>query len=169
MLNISFDIDDTLVCGAQTPAEPFVPFWARRRYAEPVRAGTGALLRALRARRCRIWVYTTSRRPQRYLHGWFRSAGVPLAGAVNLCEHERTLGFRGPSKYPPAFGIDLHVDDSLGVQLEGAEHGFRVVCVAPSDRHWCDSVLRSVDGMIAQRREANGMPPALARAAPAPA
>lgn len=157
VLNVSFDIDDTLVCGADTPSEPFVPFWARRRYPEPVRAGTRALLKALIERRCRLWVYTSSRRPPRYLRGWFRSAGIALAGAVNLCEHEQVIGCRGPSKLPPAFGIDLHVDDSPGVQIEGIEHGFRVVHVAPHERDWTIKVLRAVDAMYAERSEP--MPP----------
>lgn len=152
-LNVSFDIDDTLVCGADTPSEPFVPFWARRRYPEPIRQGTRALLRALRERHCRIWLYTSSRRPTRYLRGWFRSAGFPLAGAVNLCEHEQIIGCRGPSKLPPAFAIDLHVDDSPGVQIEGVEHGFRVVLVKPDEHDWARKVLRAVDAMYAERRE----------------
>jgi hypothetical protein len=70
----------------------------------------GELLR----RRCELWVYTTSYRSPRSLRGWFRCLGVPLAGVVNQARHERVVGRQGPSKYPPAFGIDLHVDDSEG-------------------------------------------------------
>ena len=49
-----------------------------------------------------------------------------------------------PSKYPPAFGIDFHVDDSEGVKIEGEEHGFRVVIVRPDDEHWARVVLDAV-------------------------
>ena len=51
---------------------------------------------------------------------------------------------RLPSKLPPAFGIDLHVDDSEGVRLEGVRHGFRVVVVRPDDQHWTRRVLDAV-------------------------
>ena len=51
---------------------------------------------------------------------------------------------RLPSKYPPAFGIDLHVDDSEGVRMEGDEHGFRVVVVRPDDENWIQRVLDAV-------------------------
>ena len=45
---------------------------------------------------------------------------------------------------PPAFDIDLHVDDSEGVQIEGAQHGFRVIVVNPEDEHWTQRVLDEV-------------------------
>jgi hypothetical protein len=77
---------------------------------------------------------------------------VPLTGVVNQDEHDRVVKksqFPGyvPSKYPPAFGIDLHVDDSEGVAIEGREHGFRVVVVPPSDLDWANRVLAAVDEM----------------------
>jgi hypothetical protein len=49
-----------------------------------------------------------------------------------------------PSKYPPAFDIDLHVDDSEGVRMEGDEFGFRVVVVRPDDENWTERVLDAV-------------------------
>lgn len=33
-------------------------------------------------------------------------------------------------------GIDQHLDDSEGVQMEGNAQGFRVVVVRPDDDHW---------------------------------
>ncbi len=47
--------------------------------------------------------------------------------------------------YPPAFGIDLHVDDSEGVRLEGEEHGFHVVVVRPDDERWTKRVLDAAE------------------------
>lgn len=101
----------------------------------------GELLR----RRCQIWIYTTSYRSPRYLRSWFRCFGVPLSGVVNQARHDRVVGRRGPSKYPPAFGIDLHVDDSEGVAWEGERHGFAVVVVSPEDLDWTARVLEIVD------------------------
>jgi hypothetical protein len=96
-------------------------------------------------RRCELWIYTTSYRSPHYLRGWFRCLGVPLTGVINQTQHERVVGRHGPSKYPPAFGIDLHVDDSEGVGMEGQRHGFAVVVVSPEDPDWASGVLEAVD------------------------
>src|SRR5262249_47041060 len=88
-------------------------------------------------RRCRLWIYTTSYRPRRYLRRWFASFGVRLEGVVNQDVHERLLrrwdspGYP-PSKYPPAFGINLHVDDSEGVAMEGKQYRFNVLVRSPA-------------------------------------
>jgi len=147
---VSFDIDDTLVCGAHVPTEAFVSAWRRRRYPEPVRRGTTQLLRALSRRGFRLWVYTTSRRPVTYLDGWFRSAGIRLDGVVNLDVHEEVVGRQGPSKFPPAFGIDLHVDDAEGVAIEGRQHGFRVLHVQPDDPSWAEQVMSAAQALPAR-------------------
>jgi hypothetical protein len=144
-VRISFDIDDTLVCSPGVPAEQLVPRWRRPWYSERLRHGTRALMGELLRRRCDLWIYTTSYRSPRYLRGWFRCLGVPLAGVVNQARHDRVVGRHGPSKYPPAFGIDLHVDDSGGVGLEGERHGFAVVVVSPEDPDWAARVLEAVD------------------------
>jgi hypothetical protein len=96
-------------------------------------------------RRCQLWIYTTSYRSPRYLRAWFRSFGVPIHGVVNQDRHERVVGRHGPSKYPPAFGIDLHVDDSAGVWEEGRRHRFAVVVVSPEDAEWASKVLEGVE------------------------
>jgi hypothetical protein len=143
-MRISFDIDDTLVCGRSVPTEKSVAWWRRWQYAEPVRRGTKFLMEELLHRGCEIWVYTTSYRSPRYLRGWFKGFGVKLGGVVNQDRHEREVGRYGPSKYPPAFGIDLHVDDSVGVCEEGKKHYFAVVVVSPQDMDWSTKVLEAV-------------------------
>ena len=156
-MRISFDVDDTLVLYDGSPKETVVPWWWRWRYHEPLRLGTKALMQALLARHCELWIYTTSYRQPRYMRGWFKSFGVPLAQVVNQDRHDQVVKksqFPGyvPSKYPPAFGIDLHVDDSEGVVMEGQEHGFRVVVVSPTDLEWGARVLAAVDEL----RQAKG-------------
>jgi hypothetical protein len=144
-VRISFDIDDTIVCGPAVPTEQYLAWWRRWQYAEPLRHGTKSLMEELLRRGCEIWVYTTSYRSPRYLRGWFRGFGIPVGGVVNQDRHERVVGRYGPSKYPPAFGIDLHVDDSEGVFEEGRKHGFAVVVVSPQDRDWTARVLEAVE------------------------
>lgn len=157
-MRISFDIDDTLVCGPSVPVEQVLSRWRRWRYREGLRHGTQALMRALVKRRCQIWVYTTSYRSASYLHGWFKSFGVALGGVVNQYKHDEVVGRHGPSKYPPAFGIDLHVDDSEGVRLEGEQHGFAVVVVSPEDPDWTSRVVDDVDKVLLSRLDSGSRP-----------
>lgn len=67
---------------------------------------------------------------------------------MNDDRHRRELSRRNftdaPSKYPPAFEIDLHIDDSEGVRKEGDIHGFKVLVVNPDDEHWVEKVLVAV-------------------------
>lgn len=147
-MRISFDLDDTLICDASVPTEQYLAWWRRWRYPEQLRHGTRSLMTALARRGCRIWIYTSSGRSPQQLKSWFASFGIPLEGVVNLDRHERAVGLRGPSKFPPAFGIDLHVDDSSGVALEGADHQFAVLVVSPEDSEWVERVLHDVDARI---------------------
>jgi len=147
-MRISFDIDDTLVCDTSVPTEREISRWRRWRYPERLRRGTRSLMAALIRRRCKIWIYTSSDRPTHYLKSWFGSCGIQIEGVINRTVHEREVGLRGPSKYPPAFGIDLHVDDSPGVAMEGVDHCFEVLVVAPDDPNWAARILDEVDARI---------------------
>ena len=124
-MRISFDVDDTLVLyDPALPSELVVPWWWRWRYTERLRFGTKALLQTLQAHGHELWIYTTSYREPGYMRGWFRSFGVRLTEVVNQDRHDQVVKksqFPGymPSKYPPAFGIDLHIDDSEGVAAAG--------------------------------------------------
>jgi len=44
------------------------------------------------------------------------------------------------TKYPPQFGIDLLVDESEGVRIEGERYGFAVLVVSPTDADWAAKV-----------------------------
>ena len=149
-MRVSFDVDDTLVCygdGARIEASR-VPAFVLRWFGEPLRHGTRALVRELRRRKCSVWIYTTSGRTPFYIRCWLLLHGIRVDGVVNSERHRQGLAVHGfsclPSKFPPAFGIDLHVDDSDGVRMEGDSHGFRVVVVSPDDRFWTRRVLDAV-------------------------
>jgi hypothetical protein len=101
----------------------------------------------LRGRGCNVWIYTTSERTPFQIRLWLLLHGLRVDGIVNGERHRRELSGRKfsrlPSKYPPAFGIDLHVDDSEGVRMEGDQHGFRVVIVRLEDEDWAAKVLNA--------------------------
>lgn len=149
-MRISFDIDETLVCRRNNvPVEPRrLPWIFHRWLGEPLRRGTRSLVQQLQQRGCGVWIYTTSERTSCQIWLWLFLHGIRVDGVVNAERHRRELSShrfsRPPSKYPPAFGINLHVDDSEGVRLEGDEHGFRVIIVRPDDEDWAQKVLEAV-------------------------
>ncbi|NWD24109.1 hypothetical protein HX864_12605 [Pseudomonas yamanorum] len=155
-VRISFDIDDTLACQLHHSAveASWLPNCVHRWWGEPLRSGTRSLTRELRRQGCSIWVYTSSGRAPSYIRRWLMLYGIRVDGVVNSVLHTRALTVRGlsntPSKFPPAFDIDLHVDDSEGVRAEGHDHGFRVVVVNPQDENWAQAVLDAVAGVQAQ-------------------
>jgi len=150
-MRISFDIDDTLVCpGVDMPAEVGrIPNFIHRRLTEPLRRGTCPLVRELRRRGHAIWIYTSSGRTPFQIRLWLFLHGIRADGIINDERHRRAMAGRRfsrvPSKYPPAFGIDLHIDNSEGVRMEGDEHGFRVFVVQPDDKHWTARILDALD------------------------
>ena len=155
-VRISFDIDDTLACQLHhcDVEQSRLPDCVHRWLGEPLRFGTRALIRELRRQGCSIWVYTSSGRTPAYIKRWLMLYGIRVDGVVNSVLHNDALTAHGlantPSKFPPAFDIDLHVDDSEGVRIEGDDHGFRVVVVDPQDEQWAQRVLDAVAGVQAQ-------------------
>lgn len=155
-LRISFDIDDTLACLPHHAEEEAskLPACLHRWLGEPLRSGTRTLMRELRRQGCSIWIYTSSGRTPAYIRRWLMLYGIHVDGVVNSDRHQQVLAANGlakaPSKYPPAFAIDLHVDDSEGVGIEGHEHGFRVVVVDPQDAGWAQKVKHAAEQLQAQ-------------------
>jgi len=146
-MRIAFDLDGTLIPhpGSLMPLEPLhrLPCMLSP---EPIRAGAPQLLRTLRRSGHDVWLYTTSLRNPTRLHLWFLSFGVRLGGVVNQTKHGAASARMRTtcSKFPPAFGIDLLVDDSAGVAMEGERHGFAVLRIAPHDDDWCSRVAFAV-------------------------
>jgi hypothetical protein len=148
-MRIAFDLDTTLIeWGDAFPLETTMPFAPLRPwFKEPLRRGTRQLMRTLQAQGHDLWIYTTSGRDAGYLRIWFLLLGVRIGGVVNYHRHEALLrAGQCPkcSKYPPAFRIDLLIDDSEGVAEEGMRHGFDVLLIDPSDTNWTERVLAAV-------------------------
>ena len=135
-MHISFDLDGLLVphYPGEFPVEPRGRL-ARWRGVEPIRAGAPALWRVLRKRNHTLSIYTTSYRSTRGVRRTLRYYGIRVERIVTGRESEATLRRLGvsASKYPPAFGFDVHVDDAAGVRLEGERLGFETIVVTPAE------------------------------------
>lgn len=150
---ISFDLDDLLIPGIKRfPVERDL-LWHRLFSREKIRQGTIPLMRALRARGCRIYIYTTSYRSPAYIRRLFFPYGIFPEKIVNKTLHDKILGERAHriSKYPPAFNIDIHVDDAPGVGIEGERYHFPTIIIGEDDHHWGDTILQRVADLAAQQ------------------
>jgi hypothetical protein len=146
-VRIAFDLDGTLIPAPGSPmAVERIGLFARAVSRERIRAGTPELLRGLRRRGHAVWLYTTSYRSPARLRLWFASFGVRLSGIVGPQRHRAALTGRdiACSKYPPAFGIDVLVDDAEGVEIEGRRFGFCVLRLDEGDAAWCARVMAAI-------------------------
>ncbi len=141
---ISFDLDDLLIPSMRSfPTEP-QNMMQRILGMEKLRLGTIKLFKELRSKGHHIFIYTTSFRSPIKVKLSFRSNGVPIDKVINQKVHKMKCAHHNCSKYPPAFGIDVHVDDSPGVGIEGDRYNFRTIIVRPDDVSWVDQVLLEV-------------------------
>lgn len=141
---VSFDLDDTLIPGAARFETEKRSMLQRLLGIEKIRVGTIALMKACRLKGHRVYVYTTSLRSVQRIKWLFWTYGIRLDKVINGRVHERILRYTPskPSKYPPAFGIDLHIDDADGVGIEGQQFDFRTVIVRPDNIRWADDILK---------------------------
>lgn len=147
-MRVAFDLDNTLIPQAEEfPTEDSAPRLLRPWFRERLRTGTRTLLQELRRQGCELWIYTSSGRDAAYLRLWFLSLGIPLGGVVNYHRHESLMRARripNCAKYPPAFNIELLIDDADGIAMEGREYGFTVLLIDPSDTDWAMRVRAAV-------------------------
>jgi hypothetical protein len=151
-MRISFDLDDTLICrqvAAKYYEQNLALFWVGRWLNEPLRLGTRFLIRHLQQDGHEIWIYTSSYRQPLMVKLWLRFYGVKVAKVVNQRIHDRYTQLKSSaiqsSKNPKLFDIDLHIDDSIGVKMEGDRYGFRVLVIEPNDLAWVDKVIKTVN------------------------
>ncbi|MEV4884649.1 hypothetical protein MRBLMN1_003175 [Chitinophaga ginsengisegetis] len=140
---ISFDLDDTLIPGIKTfPTEPQT-LWHKLFSREKLRSGTIRLMKALQGKGHSVYIYTTSYRSPLYIRRLFFSYGIRLNKIINKRIHDETLRERAGiiSKYPPAFSIDIHIDDSPGVAMEGGRYHFKTIIIEENNTGWTDFIL----------------------------
>lgn len=145
-MTISFDLDDTLIPGTKRFDTERQNFVHRLLGLEKIRLGTVELFNELRAQGHQVFIYTTSLRSTAKILFTFYAYGIPVDKAINQQLHEKRLGHNSTrsSKYPPAFNIDVHIDDSLGLRIEGKKFNFKTIIVDELDPNWGRTVLGSL-------------------------
>lgn len=131
-MKISFDLDGTLIPLGENvfPVERKKAF-QKKLEIESLRVGTKSVFKALKMAGHEVGIYTTSFRSQRMIRFWLWSYGLKADFIIN----EQLAGPKlrqlnmGASKYPPAFNIDLHIDDLPGIAMEGERYEFETILV----------------------------------------
>lgn len=153
-MRLAFDLDNTLIrCGHDFPLERLQHnylAWLLGR--ESLRQGIAELAEYCRQQDWEVWVYTTSYRSTWHIRKLFWLHGINLNGVVNQQRHRREVAARC-TKHPPSFGIDLLIDDSEGVRIEGERHGFRVLVVAPEDVCWTEKVCVELQNLTKSKEK----------------
>ncbi|WP_074410067.1 hypothetical protein [Aquimarina megaterium] len=145
-MNISFDLDSTLIPnGKEFETEK------RNRIAklfgiEEIRKGTHELISDLQKQGHKIHIYTTSFRTKRKIRLTLKYYGIKVNRIVNQTENQNVLKSQNinSSKFPPAFGFDLHIDDLKGVGIESERFNFKVIIVKPSDKNWIEKIKNEI-------------------------
>ena len=143
---ISFDLDDTLITGTKKFDTEKKSALHKILGLEALRIGTIDLIKSLQSKGHKVYIYTTSFRSTTKIWWTFFLYGIKLDGIINQRIHERTLKekAKGHSKYPPIFSIDIHVDDSKGVEMEGLLYNFKTIIVAEADSAWTSHILTNI-------------------------
>lgn len=150
-MRIAFDLDDTLLPSDHSfPTEAPTGLMGTLFAGELLREGAAELLKSLCAAGHEIWIYTTSYRSRWGTKMLFRSYGISIAGVVNRPRHVRQLeslpeNLKTCTKYPPAFEIDLLVDNSEAILEESLRYEFNMLLVRPDDDGWVDTIKQAFD------------------------
>ena len=146
-MKISFDLDYTLIAPDKTtfPTEKRHIF-QRIAGVERIRYRTGELFKHLKEQGHQVGIYTTSYRPIIKLRFHLLTYGIKPDFIITEKENRKALAKiqMNSSKYPPAFNIDLHVDDSLGVEREGQIYNFATIIVKQDAIHWSEKIKEQV-------------------------
>jgi hydroxymethylpyrimidine pyrophosphatase-like HAD family hydrolase len=144
---ISFDLDNTLIPYNNDFEVYNKTFLHRITNSESIRVGTKTIFKELSSRNWEIWIYTTSFRSISTIRKIFWFNGLYPSRIINETINQKKLKSINckASKNPNAYGIDIHVDDSLGVKMEGEKLGFQTIILETDDNDWVNTVLNKID------------------------
>lgn len=144
---ISFDIDNTLIPYGDDFETEHETARSKLFRAEKIRKGSIYLFNELEGRGHKIWIYTTSYRSKLNLYKTFLSYGIKPSKIINETINKSMLAQHKcySSKNPRLFGIDIHIDDAKGVEIEGVRLGFKTIILEPNDINWTSTVLKGIE------------------------
>lgn len=147
-MKISFDLDDTLIPARKTDFPTIKRnVFQKLLNIEFLRHGTVELFRKLQSEGHNVGIYTTSYRSNLKIRFQFMTYGLKLAFVVNEKANRKKMKeiSVSASKYPPAFGIDLHIDDSEGVAIEGDRLNFRTIIIRKDQMNWVSEIAKHMN------------------------
>lgn len=144
-MTISFDLDDTLIANNKFELEK-TNFLQQLFSIEYIRKGTIDLFKELKKQNHKIYIYTTSYRSESRIKWTFYSYGISVDFVINQQKHQKKLRNTTIycSKFPTIFNIDIHVDDSIGVEAEGQKYGFKTIIISETDENWTETILKKI-------------------------
>ncbi|MGB0523312.1 MAG: hypothetical protein ACPGJS_10160 [Flammeovirgaceae bacterium] len=150
-MRIAFDLDGTLIIEDHPfPLEKRAkPYEHKPLSSEQLRAGLINLYQNIVNLDHEFWVYTSSYRSIEAIERLFKQYELNLHGIINQGIHHNTLAkkeneLRWISKYPPAFEIDLLIDNSTLVQEESKKWGFEVLLISATDLFWTEKIMQKI-------------------------
>lgn len=145
-MNISFDLDSTLIPNGNEFETEKRNVLAKLLGIEKIRLGTYTIIKELQNKEHKVHIYTTSFRSKIRIRLTLLFYGIKISRVVNQNENYKILKKKNinASKYPSAFGFDLHIDDSKGVEMESKNFNFDVIIVEPSDEYWIDKIRKEI-------------------------
>jgi hypothetical protein len=153
-MKVSFDLDDTLfVSSDNVDTETSLNFPFNYIYKEKLRLGTVNIMKNIINNNIELWIYTTSFRSKRYIKGYFKKYGIKINinNIVNGKRHmDEVQGDRKeilPSKYPPKYKINLHVDDDISVKQNGDIYGFKVFLIKVNNTNWIKELWEMIESI----------------------
>ena len=151
---ISFDLDDTLIPSTKEFLTEKQNILHKLLGIEKIRLGTIKLIEELRQNGHQIYVYTTSMRSEFKIKFFFFSYGMSVDFVINQQKHKKEVrGFaKNSSKFPPTFGIDVHIDDSFGVQMEGEKYGFKTIIIDFKNVNWTKTIVENLTEIQSKSR-----------------
>ncbi len=140
-MKVAFDLDNTLIRYAhdfalETPQKSLL---ARLFHVEKLRYGTIEIFNYCKSQNWETWIYTTSFRSKWYIKTLFWVHSIALDGVINQEIHNQNVKVSS-SKHPPTFGIDVVIDDSEGVKIEGERFNFDVIWLKADNENWVNDL-----------------------------
>lgn len=93
-----------------------------------------------------VHIYTTSFRTNRKIRLTLNYYGIKVDRIVNQNKNRRELKNRNinSSKFPPAFGFDIHIDNSNGVGIESERNNFNAIIIEQTDKNWIEKIKTEI-------------------------